>query len=193
MPNPERLPRLTPGELDSDQVAVYQSIRGGPRGGGKQVFDLHDAQGALNGPFGIMLHHPALGMPLQELGSAIRFRTTMTDRSREIAILIVAAHLDSEFEWYAHSRVGRAVGLSEAELNRLRYGRFDGADPVEAAVRELAEAVLSGLDLAADDYARLRGVLGETIMLEVVALIGYYRTLSDLMRVFDVGAPSEDA
>ncbi|WP_239460169.1 carboxymuconolactone decarboxylase family protein [Nocardioides daejeonensis] len=43
----------------------------------------------------------------------------MTDRGREIAILMVAVATASDFEWYAHERVGLAVGLSEAELAAL--------------------------------------------------------------------------
>ena len=79
------------------------------RTAGPQHFALADQDGALVGPFGIMLHAPALGGPLQDLGAAIRYRTSLSAQVREIAILSIAAATDSAFERYAHERVGRAA------------------------------------------------------------------------------------
>ena len=39
-----------------------------------------------------------MGAALQDLGAAVRYRTGLTDRVREMAILLVAAHWDSAFE-----------------------------------------------------------------------------------------------
>lgn len=187
-----RLVPLVPADLDDDQRAVYDAIAGGPRAQGKQVFALKDHRGALNGPFGIMLHAPGLGLPLQDLGAAIRYRTLMSARCREIAILIVATATASDFEWYAHERVGRSIGLTDVELDALRDGTFTSEDPIEVGVADLTTAVLGGQDLTDAEYAGLRAVLGERTLIEVTALVGYYRTLADLMRVFTVVAPQED-
>ena len=104
-----RLPDLAPEDLDPEQRALYDAIVGGPRGTGTQHFPLTTRQGALTGPFGVMVHGPVLGRPLQELGSALRHETGLSDRVREVAILTVAAATRSEFERYAHERVGRAA------------------------------------------------------------------------------------
>ena len=76
---------ISPDELTAAQRILYHSIVSGPRGEGKQSFPLTDKAGALNGPFGILLDAPALGQALQELGSAIRYRSTVSDRVREVA------------------------------------------------------------------------------------------------------------
>jgi 4-carboxymuconolactone decarboxylase len=81
-PEPDRLPRLTPERLDQEQQAVYAAIAGGPRAAGPQAFPLTGADGSLNGPFGVMLHAPSVGAPLQDLGSAIRYRTGLSARVR---------------------------------------------------------------------------------------------------------------
>jgi 4-carboxymuconolactone decarboxylase len=140
-----------------------------------------------------MLHAPALGHPLQDLGAAIRYRTGLSARVREIAILSVAAATDSAFERYAHQRVGRAAGLTDAELAELAHGRFASDDPVEAAAYALCDRLNRGrLPLSDEDFAALRAALGEAALVELVVLVGYYRTLSQLLHVFDVGAPPED-
>src|SRR6476620_489362 len=99
-----RLRSLTKEELNDGQLALYNSIVSGPRSTGPQHFHLMDHAGALTGPFGIILHSPVLGRPLQELGAAIRYQTSRSDRIRELAILSVAADTDSSFERYAHER-----------------------------------------------------------------------------------------
>ncbi|XUR32146.1 hypothetical protein ACQY74_000173 (plasmid) [Rhizobium leguminosarum bv. trifolii] len=90
-----------------------------------------------------MLHVPALGLPLQELGAAIRYGTRLSDRVREIAILCVAAETDSAFERYAHERVGRAVGLGETELNDLAASRFSAPSSSPASCRCLMRKSLT--------------------------------------------------
>ena len=186
-----RLPDLTPAELDDDQRALYDDIVGGPRGSGPQHFALTTPDGALTGPFGVMVHEPALGRPLQELGSAIRYRTGLTGRVREIAILAVAAATDSAFERHAHERVGRAVGLTDDEIGALADGSFGSSDAVEQAAYDLCRRLLDDRTrLTDEEYADLAGVLGTTTITELVVLVGYYRTLAQLLDVFDVGAPA---
>jgi 4-carboxymuconolactone decarboxylase len=107
----------------------------------------------------------------------------------------VAAVTRSDYEQYAHERVGATVGLSDAELDGIRTGAFahaEGVDREEAmtclVARRLAERrVLDG----DDDYAAAVGVLGEQRLLELVVLVGYYAMLAQMMGVFGVGAPDE--
>lgn len=187
----DRLYRLRPEQLDADQKAVYDGIAGGDRAQGVQHFPLTADDGSLNGPFGVMLHAPRVGSSLQDLGAAIRYRTSLTARVREIAILVVAQSTGSGFEWWAHERVGRAVGLSDAELEALAVGRFRADDPVEEASAGLCQALLGGGPLDDQAYDAFVRQLGVEAMVELSTLVGYYRTLADLMRVFDVGVPSE--
>ena len=124
MTSAARIPKLEPAALDEDQRALYDAIAGGRRAQGPQLFRLADSEGRLEGPFNAFLLQPRLGSALQALGSAVRYDTRLDDRCREIAILIVAAHWESEFEWYAHEAVGRSVGLGDAELAAVRDGRY---------------------------------------------------------------------
>ena len=155
-----RLPDLTPAELGDAQRALREQILGGPRGSGPQHFPLVQADGSLTGPFGVMLHEPALGAPLQELGSAIRYATGLSARTREIAILAVASATGSTFEAYAHERVGRAAGLTDDELAALADGSFTSADPHEDAAHALCRRLVTdagpGARMDDEAYGRLR-------------------------------------
>lgn len=187
----ERLHRLTPADLSQQQREVYEAIAGGPRAQGKQVFDLKDGDGALNGPFGLMLHVPGLGSALQELGAAIRYRTSLTARCREIAILEVAAAEDSDFERYAHERVAESIGMSAEEIRTLRSREFTSDDSREQAVADLSRHVIDGVEVSDEQFAQWASALGHEQMLETIVLVGYYRTLAAMMRIFAVAAPSD--
>lgn len=189
----ERLARLTPDRLDDEQRAVYDAIAGGPRAAGPQAFPLTDDEGALNGPFGVMLHAPSVGAALQDLGSAIRYRTSLSARVREIAVLQVAVATGSRFEWWAHERVGRQVGLTDVELTWLANSApLELADAGEQAAHDFVTAVLRGPAVPDEDYRRAEHVLGAGTLVELAVLIGYYRLLAETMHVFAIGVPGED-
>jgi alkylhydroperoxidase family enzyme len=186
-----RLAKLAPRSLDDEQRAVYDAIAGGRRAQGPQVFRLVDGDGGLEGPFNAFLLQPRLGHAVQELGSAVRYDTTLSDRAREVAILAVAAGCDSEFEWYAHEALGRHVGLTDDELDGLRTGRFE-ALPTEHE-REVASVIrllVAHGDLDDEQYARAVEVLGRPTLFELLTIVGYYGMLALQLRVFRVGVPS---
>jgi 4-carboxymuconolactone decarboxylase len=184
---PARLGKLQVADLDADQRALYDAIAGGPRATGGR-FALVDADGALEGPFNAMLLHPPIGQALQALGSAVRYRSTLTDRAREIAVLVVAAVWDSAFERRAHEAVGRSVGLSEAELVALAERRIEAlTDQHEHLVARVTLALAARQDLADDEFRAARDALGMPALFELTTLVGYYATLALQMRVFRVG------
>ena len=184
-----RIARLSPGGLDDEQRQLYDAIAGGPRSQGPQAFPLLDDNGALEGPFNAFLLQPRLGQPLQALGSAVRYQTSLTDRAREIAILVVADHWESAFEWYAHAAVGRLTGLSEDELAALRAGEYDGLDEVERLVAATTRQLAATGDLDDPSYAAAVATLGEAGLFELLTLTGYYAALALQLRVFRVSAP----
>ncbi len=187
-----RLDALSPEQMTTTQRELYEEIALGPRSKGPQLFPLTEPTGALTGPFGIMLHAPAMGRPLQELGAVIRYDTSLDSRIREIAILSVAADTSCAFETFAHERVGLAVGLRQSELTSLATGTFKGINDSEDAAYHLCKLLNEGRFPVSDgEYDDLRRRLGETVLIELVVLVGYYRTLAQLLNLFDVGLPAE--
>jgi alkylhydroperoxidase family enzyme len=186
----ERLPKLLPGVLDAAQRAVYDAIAGGPRATGPQLFRLVDDDGGLEGPFNAFLLAPRVGQALQEVGSAVRYGTSLSDRARELAILAVAVAWDSGFEWYAHEAVGRHVGLTDAELDGVRSGDWSVlADPDERLVARTAHTLATAADLDDDAYRTAADALGLPRVFELLTLVGYYATLALQLRVFRVPTP----
>ena len=186
-----RLPWPMPDDLSDSARQVYEAITGGPRASGPRLFRVTTDEGRLEGPFNAMLTAPGVGLALQELGARIRYGTTLSDRVREIAILAVAAHHRSDYEWYAHEAVGRAVGLSDAELSALRRQETPSSfDTAEITTIELVRSLLN--DRSVDDTTMTRAVvaLGIECTSEIVMLVGYYQLLDLLIRAWEAPLPS---
>lgn len=182
-----RLPRLRPADLTAEQRALYDAIATGPRARGGSPFPLVNADGGLEGPFNAMLLRPGLGEALQALGSAVRYRTALDARCREIATLTVARVWDSAYERRAHEAVGRATGLSPAELAALDAGDPSAfTDPRELLVLAVTTALAERNDLTDEEYAAAVDGLGAPALFELTTLVGYYATLALQLRVFRI-------
>jgi len=186
-----RISKLEPSSLDAGQRALYDAIAGGRRAQGPQRFRLTDADGCLEGPFNAFLFQPRLGSALQALGTAVRYETGLDDRCREIAILAVAAHWRSAFEWYAHEAVARAAGLTDADLAAILDNQPGVLAGREAVVARTAAALAARGDLDDAEYHEATAELGPGGLFELLTLVGYYATLALQLRVFRVQAPEE--
>jgi 4-carboxymuconolactone decarboxylase len=175
-----------PSELDPERLGLYRSITEGPRSQGPRLFELVSETGTLLGPFNEFLLSPDLGDALQQLGAAIRYRSGLSDRLREMAILVVAAARDSSFERSAHEAVGRSVGLTDEELAAIaEQSPIDLEDPVEAAGLRLTRALVDG-DVDDETWAACVPPLARENVFELTTLVGYYSILALQMRVFRV-------
>jgi len=180
-----RLPPLRPNEFTADQAALYAAITGGPRARGRQHFSLTAPDGSLRGPFDAMLRSPAVGSAQQELGAAIRYRTGLTDRARELAILLVAARWSSTFEKEAHEAVARGIGFADDELTAISGEDVSGFADAEGVVGRTTLMLLDG-DLSDAGWDAAADTLGIAALFELTALVGYYSTLALQLRVFRV-------
>jgi len=197
-----RLAVLSSDEMTADQLGLYREILSGPRGQGPRAVQTSSGDSGLAGPFNAMLYAPAVGHALQELGAAIRFRTQLTPRIRETAILVVAQAWDSGYERASHEPIGREAGLTEPEIEALRTGEDPKfADQQEQVAYSVARALTgtegpgasggSGIpaDLDDEQYAAALASLGAEGLVELSTLVGYYSTLALQMRIFRVPAP----
>ncbi|MFT7476458.1 MAG: 4-carboxymuconolactone decarboxylase [Verrucomicrobiales bacterium] len=184
-----RLPRLTRDVLDPDQLRVFDAIAGGDRAKDGS-FPLTDRDGALVGPFNALLFSPNVGDAIQQVGAALRFHCGLEPAVRELAILVVATHHDSEFERWAHESIALRVGLSDEQVAALRAGtrpEFD-SDELTVVYNLCAATVAGGL---VDDltYRQASDTLGNEGVVELITVLGYYGLLAQLMNVFEVGLP----
>ncbi len=186
--------RFRPAELNEAQQRLYDELTTGLRSRDPQYFSIVNADGGLEGPFNAFLLQPALGSVLQAVGAAIRYETKLTDRTRELAILVVAAAWKSEFERHAHEPIARAAGVTNAEITAIREGDDSTAVWPDANDRTVVQAVRSLHECGDFDdelYDRVVAALGLPGLFELMTLVGYYATLAMQLRVLRVALPQD--
>lgn len=186
-PEPSGPPRtrpLDPAGLDPERAALHARIATGPRKAQARV-PLTDRRDRLVGPFGVMLFSPRIGDAVQQVGAALRFDDDLPPRLRELAVLAVAVHHRSAFEWTAHEGLAGETGLSAAQLQALLDGAVpDGLEAAEQVALDVVGALLVTRDLDDDRYAAALEVLGRDTLAALVWLTGYYAMLAGALAVF---------
>jgi alkylhydroperoxidase family enzyme len=191
MPQHGRLRWFEPAELDADQRALYDRIVSRPRLQGTSAPSLTDAAGRLLGPLNAMLLNPALGAIELELGTAARFKTRLTPRAREIAILELAALRRCGFEWCAHEPVGRKAGLTDAELAAICSGApAPTLDATETVVRDVVRTLVRERTLDDAAFAAAVATFGEGMLRDLVAIVNYYDAVALSIAVWRPPLPA---
>jgi 4-carboxymuconolactone decarboxylase len=179
-----RLRRLRPSDLTEEQRRMYDGIVNGPhkgRGG------LVDSEGRLGGPINTYLHVPRVGSAQAAFGAALSYELTLPRRTAEIVILTVVHRTGTEYAIAAHEWAGYQVGLTLEQIDALGHGRQPELEDAGDRIAWLTTtSLLETGDLDDAEYKEAVTILGESGLIELTMLIGYYQLLARQLRVFRV-------
>lgn len=184
-----RIQPLPPAMLDGEIRAVHEEIAGLVGRSQSQV-TMTDAQGALLGPFPVMLHYPQFGVPALSFLRTLDMHATLDKRVREIAILTIAGFFGARFELYAHEIMAEAFGISPDVIASLAAGGHPhGLNEQELIAHTIAQVLVAGHIVPDSTYRRAVQVLGQDAVAELFFLIGGYCFIAIILNGFDMPAP----
>lgn len=184
-----RLPGLPPEQPDDAQRELFDEIVRSRADGGS--FSLFAADGALAGPFNLMVHDPSLGRHWSALGARLRFGSVLERRVVELVICTVGALYQAEFEFAAHAPLAQAAGVDSRVLEALTRGEIPQfAAPEDATAFEITSIALRGGRVDAVRYARALELIGRAGLVELASLVGYYAALAVGLNLFDADPPT---
>ena len=192
-----RLAKLTPDAMTPTQRHAYDEIvalRARVPESHQGVYQPLKPQsdGSLGGPFNAWLRSPEIGTLLVALGGALRFRSTLPPRLVELAILVAAREWTAQYEWAAHARFAERAGVAPAVIEAIRRRQrpeLPGAD--EAAVYAFVVELLRTHGVGDATYQEAVAHVGEPGVVELIALLGFYTTVSMALNTFRVEAPGQ--
>ena len=172
-----RLPLPKRDDLDDPTREIYDYFA--DPAGGTYV--------GLRGPGGIRLYSPRLLERVQALNRYLRRDAGIDTRVRELAILVTARELDSQFEWTAHEPEALKAGVSRDIIDRVKYRRpVGGVDETDAVIIELGRQVFGARKVTSETFARALRLFGPRKLVDVVSLMGNYAATAALLTAFDV-------
>lgn len=189
----DRLPLLMPDALDDVQRPLYDRMeKEQVQWATKAGFQAAAADGRLLGPFNALLYAPEVGQTYLDYFAAEKKNTSLTERVHEIVILTVGAAWNAAYELYAHTAVGRTVGLPEEVMSAIAAGRTPaGLSEPEAAAHEFTHQLAAGHRIDPQAYARAKAAFGDRGLVDIVMLTGLYLTTCAVLNAFEVPVPQE--
>lgn len=135
------------------------------------------------------LRSPELARQIASFGPFLRYQS-LDPRKRELAILITGRFCKAPAEWYAHLPPARKAGIEEDIIAALADKRRpDFARPEEDVLYDVAMELLEGYKLSDATYQRAMSVLGDKLLVELIAIVGFYTMMAMLIGAFQFQLP----
>ena len=167
---PDRLPPIPESQWSEAQRREAQAVIDGPRG-------------ALVSPFVPLLRSPELMGHAQRMGEYLRYRSTLTLRLSELAILITARHWSQQVEWAIHAPIAQQAGVHPDTVQAIAEGRQpQGLPPDEAAVYAFSTELHHNQGVSDATWAQALAQFGEQGVVDLIGINGYYSLLSMVMN-----------
>jgi 4-carboxymuconolactone decarboxylase len=171
-----RMLEIPPDKLTPEQTTVFNQLVAG--------------RGRILGPYKVWIHSPTIASGMEQIGTYLNKRGSLSPREVEIGILVIARHWDADYVRQAHIREGKRVGLSQEIIDALVTGDDPKlTDPHERGVYDFAAALVSGAKLSDARFSDIEKVLGRNGIAEMLVLLGYYTSVALAMKVHEVPIP----
>lgn len=177
-----RLLPLRPEELTPEQQAAHEEMAKGRRAG---------RDGQFGGPFDPWVRSPEVAKRMVGFGGFLWARTTIGRRIVELAILVTGRFWESNVEWWAHAPMALEAGVSQQTIDDIFAQRRPTNAPAdEVLAHDVSRALHETHQLPQDLYDAAVATFGEQGLVELIATIGYYTTVSMTLNAFEVGLPA---
>ena len=171
-----RLPLRTRDDMDEPERRFYDAV----------VSPQSRTLVGLRGPSGIWLHSPELGELVRRVNQYLRYETALDRRLTELAILVTARELDSQFEWTAHEPAALAEGLSQEIIDVVKYRRScEGLGPHESVIVRFGREVFREKKVRSETFAQAVAAFGHAGVVNLGALMGNYAMTAVILNAVD--------
>jgi 4-carboxymuconolactone decarboxylase len=135
------------------------------------------------GPFLDLLASPELMTRVSALGEYLRYRSALTPRLSEFAILITAAHWQQRFEWDIHAPIAVKAGVAQTVIDAI-WAQLPppDLDREQQALYDLCIALHRERAVPPALREHTQAVLGEQATIDAIAICGYYALLAMVLN-----------
>jgi len=152
---------------------------------GKKLYDRRGVADAF-GPGAIRLYSPAVADAMTAVNDYLRLKSGLDPRLVELAILVTAREMDSEYVWTAHEPAALKAGLAQAIIDTVKYRRpLTTLGEKEAVIVQLGRDSISKHKVGSDTFARAVKLFGNQGVVNIVSLMGNYAATTILLNASD--------
>ena len=168
---PPRMPPLAHDQMNAAQQQAVADMLAGPRG-------------KVDGPYWAIMRSPGLSAAMQKTGEYFRFQCRLDKRLTELAILLTARAWTQQYIWDFHAAVAVKAGVRSTSVEAIAEARrpLDLAED-EAVVYDFVTELLANKSVSDATYSRALPLLGETGLMDILGVVGYYSMLATVLNV----------
>jgi 4-carboxymuconolactone decarboxylase len=173
-----RIARLTPEEMTPRQREVHDRIAG--------------KRGKVRGPYQIWLQSPELCDRQEAMTSYCRWECSLPEKLREFGLLIASRAYDAQYSWNAHIDAAIKLGIAPEIIQAVAEKKpphFIQED--ERVFYEFAMELLETHFVSQKTFDAAKAIFGKQGVVDIVASIGAYVTLSMCLNSFEVDLQPE--
>jgi alkylhydroperoxidase family enzyme len=124
---------------------------------------------------GVLMQNQATLGPFLDYWVTSKSKLGLTSREQELVILRMAVLYRSEYVWKHHVKVGRELGIADAELDALRHGSYANfARARERAFLELTDAFVNDRSLSPRLWHETKDLLRPSDFVDLISLVSQY-------------------
>jgi len=175
---------VLPKDIDPDTGNRFPAIkREALNDAGKKIYD---ARVDAFGPGSIRLYSQPVADAMTEVNDYLRRKSGLESRLVELAILVTAREMDSEYVWTAHEPPAQKAGLQQAVIDTVKYRRpVTMLGEKDAVIVQLGRDAIGKHKVGSDTFARAVKLFGHQGVVNIVALMGDYAATTILLNVAD--------
>mgnify|MGYP003343036014 FL=1 len=130
--------------------------------------------GAPRHVLGMLMHSPDTFGPFLEYWVTCKEKMALSVREQELVILRMGCLYRSNYVWKHHVPVGREFGVTDAELDAVRTGRYDSFPGRERSLLAFTDELVEQRTIRAERWAADRGTLTEVDVVDLIGLVAQY-------------------
>jgi 4-carboxymuconolactone decarboxylase len=176
-----RLPLILKDTLDQEGRRIFEAING------------KDGNMPRLGPPASSMHSLAAAEPYDRLNQLLRSANVIGPQFFEISTLVPAREFNQQYEWTAHERGARRVGVAEEVIDVIKHGRpTAGLPEKEATTIEFGRALLRGnRQVPPELFAKMVSLFGERGTIEITMVMGDYAMTAMLLNAVNQQLPPD--
>ena len=176
-----RLPLILKDTLDEEGRRVFEAING------------KDGNTPRLGPPASSMYSLAAAEPYDRLNQLLRNTNVIGPQFFEISTLVPAREFNQQYEWTAHERGARRVGVAEEVIDVIKHDRAtSGLPEKEATAIEFGRALLRGnRQVPPELFAKMVSLFGERGTIEITMVMGDYAMTAMLLNAVNQQLPAD--
>jgi alkylhydroperoxidase family enzyme len=148
----------------------------------------HSGEDTVYNIFKTLGHYPKLLKRWLPFANHVLFKSSLSPRHRELAILRIGWLCQSEYEWTQHVRIGKEeAGLSDADFKAIEVGADDpNWNGAERALLKAVDELNDNKFVSDETWEEMKEHFSPQQLMDIVAAVGNYTLVSMMLNTFGV-------